>query len=213
MKFRFIPIMLLIILLATPTYAQLTYLRTYYGNNVKFTNQRDTGEYGGVSCLPTSIKMILDYQGIEAESVSDMFHNMEGDSEGVYTGNAIEYLKKLDTVNIYFQYFADKNGLKIPIDKNVPYILAVNPYLISNQGEIVEPSLKEKIGKPYTSSGNAVHAIAVIGYLEIGDALYLEVLDPATRERHFYEAENVVKASIRNWVIAIQKVEVVDDAN
>lgn len=208
MKFRFIPMMLLVILLATPTYAHLTYLRTYYGNNVTFTNQHDTGEYGYVSCFPTSAKMILDYQGVKSESVSLMFYKMKGDYEGVYVDNGIEYLNTIDGIDVYYQSFIDKDGLKMPIDKNVSYILIVNPRIISNQGEIVEPALTEEIGKPYRSYTDTVHAIAVIGYLEIDDVLYLEVLDPISRKRHFYEAENVIKASLSHWMVAIQKVEV-----
>lgn len=208
MKVKLVIIPLLIIMLAFPTYANLIYSRTYYGNEVKITNQYDAGEYGYVSCVPTSVKMILDYQGVKSENVSVMFYKMSGNPNGVYWSNAIDYLNSLPYTLAIPQRIENKDSFKYYIDQNVPYLLCINPYIIKIQNDDNIPVLLKPIGKDYFTSQNSLHAIAVIGYIETDNELYLEVLDPVSRQVLYYDADNVIEALEWNYLVIVQKYEI-----
>lgn len=207
MKIKFITIILLILSLSLPTYANFVYSRTYYNKEAKITNQYDTGEYGYVSCVPTSIKMILDYQGVKSESVAMMFYRMNGNDSGVYVQNAIDYLNSLSHTVALPQYISDKSVFKYYIDKNNPYLISINPLKIKNQSELKIPVLSKPIGKDYYTYQNSLHLVAVIGYVEINTDLYLEVLDPLSRQILYYNADNVMEALEWKCLITMQYIE------
>ena len=211
MKIRFAIIPFLLIILTVPTYANFIYSRTYYGNEAKITNQYDTGSYGYVSCMPTAIKMLLDYQGVKSESVSVMFYKMGGNSYGVNVLNGIEYVNSLPTSFALTQFIEYKNTFTSYIDMNIPYLLIINPLDINTQGDDKIPSLLKPIGKDYRTYENSIHTIAVIGYVKIDDKLWLEVLDPLSRQVLYYNADNVIDSLEWNWLITVQRVE--DGAN
>ena len=207
MKRKILAIMLLVLSLSIPTYAKLTYVRTYYSKEVKLINQYDTGAYGYVSCLPTSIKMILDYQNIRSENISTMFYKMDGNENGVFTYNAIDYLNSYSYISAMAEYIEGKESFKYYIDQNVPYVLTINPRIINGQSDDVVPVFLKRIGKDYYTTQNSVHAIAVVGYVEVGEKLYLEVLDPLSRQILFYDADNVMESLEWSYLVTIQKYE------
>lgn len=206
-KFRFSIMIFFILILSFPAYANVTYKRVYYGNDLKFINQYDTGAYGYSSCLPTSIKMILEYEGVECDDVSKMFSEMNGDSSGVPIPNATKYLDLLPDVSYSVGYIHNKDVFKWYIDQDIPCIIVINPYLINRQKDTVVPVLSKRIGKDYGSYQDSVHAIAIIGYVENDGKLFLEVLDPLSRGILFYEIDNVMDSLVWNKSIIIKKVE------
>lgn len=207
MKRRFAIIPLLLIILVVPTYANFIYSRTYYGNEAKITNQYDTGSYGYVSCMPTAIKMLLDYQGVKSESVSTMFCKMSGNSYGVNVLNGIEYVNSLPTSFALTQFIENKNTFMFYTDMNIPYLLIINPLNINMQGDDKISAILKPIGKDYRTYENSIHTIAIIGYVKIDDKLWLEVLDPLSRQVLYYDADNVIESLEWNCLITVQRVE------
>lgn len=214
-KFRSITILLLILALAFPTYANMTYKRTYYNKDVKLINQYDTGEYGYVSCIPTAIKMLLDYQDIKSESVSSMFNSMNGSKTGIDVMNAISYINSTPNISAPICGIDGKDVLKTYIDGNLSYILIINPHKIKEQtkqpNKDIIPVLLKPIGKDYHTTGDSIHSVAVVGYIEIGDKLYLEILDPVSNQISYYDADNVIESLEINYLIIIKRFRTVYD--
>ena len=152
-------IFLLIFLFTFPVQAKFTYSRVYFDREVKFTNQLGTGEYGEVSCVPTSVKMILDYQGVKSESVDSMFRRMNGDWNGVNLSDAYDYIGELPNSFSLMQVVRNKDSLKYYIDLNIPYLLSIKPLKIKVQRDDKIPVLLKSIGRDYSVYMDSLHMI------------------------------------------------------
>lgn len=207
MRNKILVFLITIMLLSSTVLGSFNYTRTYFDNEVKVINQYDTGQYGYLSCVPTSVKMVLDYQGNKTESVSTMFYKMNGSYEGVYLLDTINYLNKQPCTISLPQVVKNKETFKDFIDKNIPYLLMIDPLKIKNQSDDILPILSKKIGKDYITYQNSSHTVSVIGYIQLDDRLVLEVLDPLSRQTLYYDADNVIEALIWNGLITMQHIK------
>lgn len=175
-KYLTLGVVLVNLLLITPVKAELNY--SSYSDKVTLITQYSTGEYSDTNCGIASLKMALDYLGVESESVEKLREAVRPQAGNVYTNEITDYL--------------DANGIPYKIE------------FIHNSETLVKAldsgilMLCLDMARVNNASYNG-HYIIITGKRIEENNTYLEVYDSMYYTKQYYELEKVAYSAQQWW--------------
>lgn len=164
------------ILLSTPLQAKITY--TTYSDEIEIVKQSNTGRYSETNCGIASLKVALNYLGVESGSVSSLREEVRPYSGYVYTNELEDYLKKED-VEYRVQYLRDKNVILNALDEGI-VILCLDMNKVSH----------------VNYSG---HFIVLTGKIVMSDKVIIEAYDSMYSRVQYYDLDSLMYSAESWW--------------